>query len=81
MADGEQPIDDNSKIIFDEFNQPITDNVLLNDGLTKRTIRVYIVWNDDETTSNMTNEEDTQSTKQDTPALLYTNISFTQIAE
>jgi len=29
----------------------------------------------------MTNEEDTQSTKQDTPALLYTNISFTQIAE
>ena len=71
----------NSKITFDEFNKPITDIVLLNDDLTKRTIRVYIVWNDDETTSNMTNEEDTQSTKQDTPALLYTNISFTQIAE
>ena len=59
----------------------IGDIVLLNDDLTKRTIRVYIVWNDDGTTSNMTNEEDTQSTKQDTPALLYTNISFTQIAE
>ena len=81
VADGEQPIDDNSKITFDEFNKPITNIVLLNDDLTKRTIRVYIVWNDDETTSNMTNEEDTQSTKQDTPALLYTNISFTQIAE
>ena len=54
---------------------------MLNDNLDKRTIRVYILWNDDETTAQMTNDQDTDSTKQDNPALLYVNISFTQIAE
>lgn len=85
IADGNEAIDDNSKISFDTFNETITDTVLLTDSLDKRTIRIYILWNDDETltssTPPMTNEQDTESTKQDMPALLNVNISFTQIAE
>ena len=81
IVDSEQIPDDWEKISFDTFNQPITDTVLLTDNLDKRTIRVYILWNDDETTAPMTNEQDTESTKQDNPALLDVNISFTQIAE
>lgn len=69
------------KHTFDTFNEPITDNVLLGSNLTKRTIRIYVLWNDDETTSQMTNDQDTESTKQDAPALLDVNISFTQIAD
>lgn len=74
-------IDDGEIISFDNFNQTISDNILLNSNISQRKIRVYILWNDDETTSNMTNEDDTLSTKQDNPALLNVNISFTQIAE
>lgn len=81
VVDSEQIPDDWEKITFDTFNQPITDTVLLDDNLDKRTIRVYILWNDDETTAQMTNDQDTDSTKQDSPALLYVNIAFTQIAE
>lgn len=81
VVDSDQIPDNWEKITFDTFNQPITDTVLLNDNLDKRTIRVYILWNDDETTAQMTNEQDTDSTKQDNPALLHVNISFTQIAE
>lgn len=69
------------KHTFNTFNEPITDNVLLGSNLTKRTIRIYVLWNDDETTSQMTNDQDTESTKQDAPALLDVNISFTQIAD
>lgn len=74
-------IDDGEIISFDNFNQTISDDILLNSNISQRKIRVYILWNDDETTSNMTNEDDTLSTKQDNPALLNVNISFTQIAE
>lgn len=74
-------IDDGEIINFDEFNQPISDTILLNNNPNQRKIRVYILWNDEEETSIMNNEEDTQSTKQDIPALLDVNISFTQIAE
>lgn len=81
VVDSDQIPDNWEKITFDTFNQPITDTVLLDDNLDKRTIRVYILWNDDEATAQMTNEQDTDSTKQDNPALLHVNISFTQIAE
>lgn len=73
--------DDGEKITFDEFNQSITDTISLEDNIDHRKIRVYILWNDDENTSQMTNEDDTQSTKQDNPALLNVNISFTQVAD
>lgn len=73
--------DDGEKITFDEFNKPITDTISLGDNIDNRKIRVYIIWNDDETSSTMTDEDDTQSTKQDLPALLNVNISFTQVAD
>lgn len=69
------------KHTFETFNQPITDNILLGSNIKKRTIRIYVLWNDDENTSQMSNDQDTESTKQDKPALLDVNISFTQIAE
>ena len=73
--------DDGEKITFDEFNQPITDTISLGDNIDHRKIRVYILWNDDENTAQMTNDDDTQSTKHDNPALLNVNISFTQVAD
>ena len=81
VIDSENIPENWEKHTFDSFNQPITDTVLLGSNLTKRTIRIYVLWNDDETTSQMTNEQDTESTKHDTPALLDVNISFTQIAD
>ena len=69
------------KQTFETFNQPIADNILLGSNISKRTIRIYVLWNDDESTSQMSNDQDTESTKQDEPALLDVNISFTQIAE
>ena len=54
VVDSDQIPDDWEKITFDTFNQPITDTVLLDDNLDKRTIRVYILWNDDENTAQMT---------------------------
>lgn len=74
-------IDDNDVINFDTFNQTISDTILLNSGISNRKIRVYILWNDDEDTSTMSNEEDTIAAKEDKPALLTVNISFTQVAE
>lgn len=81
VVDSDQIPENWSKTTFENFNQTISDNILLNSNISKRTIRVYILWNDDETTSQMTNEQDTDSTKQDNPALLNVNISFTQIAD
>ncbi len=74
-------IDDGEIINFDNFNQTISDTILLNSNVKKRKIRVYILWNDDDTTATMTNEDDTKSAVEDTPALLDVNISFTQVAE
>lgn len=81
IVDSEVIPDDWDVHKFENFNEPISDTILLGSNLTKRTIRVYILWNDDETTSTMTNEQDTDSTKSDLQALLDVNISFTQIAE
>lgn len=74
-------IDDGEIINFDDFNQTISDTILLNSNVKKRKIRIYILWNDDDTTATMTNEDDTKSAVEDTPALLDVNISFTQVAE
>ena len=81
VVDSDQIPDDWEKITFHAVDQARANTVLLTDNLDKRTIRVYILWNDDENTAPMTNEQDTESTKQDNPALLDVNISFTQIAE
>lgn len=81
IIDSEEIPIDWEKIQFETFNQNITDKILLNDKPEKRTLRIYIAWNDEEETSTMSNEQDTLSTKQDIPALLKVNISFKQIAE
>ena len=74
-------IDDGETIKFDNFNQTISDTILLNSNIKQRKIRVYILWNDDDETETMSNEDDTASAIADTPALLDVNISFTQVAE
>ena len=72
-------IDDGEKQTFDTFNETISETILLDSNIKTRKIRVYILWNDDETTSSMSNEDDTLSTSSDTPALLHVDISFTQL--
>lgn len=74
-------IDDSPKIEFDTFNEPITDVIPLNVEKKDRKLRIYILWNDDEETSEMSNDDDTISTSAENPALLNVNISFTQITE
>lgn len=74
-------VDDQDKIIFDEFNSPISDIILLNSGITNRKIRIYIMWNDDETTQLMSNLEDTAATSSTQPVTFDVNISFTQKIE
>ena len=72
-------IDNGEKISFSNFNEPISETISLDSKITARKIRIYVLWNDDETTSSMTNEEDTLSTSSDIPALLHVDISFTQL--
>ena len=72
-------IDNGEKISFSNFNEPISETISLGSKITARKIRIYVLWNDDETTSSMTNEEDTLSTSSDIPALLHVDISFTQL--
>ena len=69
------------KIEFENFNDPISDTILLNSGIKTRKIRIYILWNDDEATQTMTNADDTVSAFSNNPAIFHVNISFTQITE
>lgn len=71
-------IDDGEKIVFDEYNEPIKEQINLDDNIEIRKIRVYILWNDDEQTQQMTNADDTASTVDGLPAILKVNISFKQ---
>ncbi len=74
-------IDDGQKIEFSNFNENISDTILLNSNITKRKLRIFVKWNDDEATQTMTNTDDTLSTTSQTPVIFKVNISFTQIAE
>ena len=74
-------IDDGEKIQFSNFNDTITDTILLNSGIKTRKFRIYILWNDDESTQSMTNADDTASAISNNPAIFHVNISFTQITE
>lgn len=74
-------IDDNETITFENFNQTISDVISLDSGIKHRKIRIFILWNDDDDSSTMSNEDDTISANQGNPALLSVNISFTQVAE
>lgn len=72
-------VDDGQKVSFSDFNEPISETIPLDSNIKNRKIRIYVLWNDDEETSSMTNEEDTLSTNSDTPAILHVDISFTQL--
>ena len=72
-------IDDGEVIEFAEYNEPIKDIIKLEDNIEKRKIRIYILWNDDEETQQMTNADDTASAISEYPAILKVNINFKQI--
>lgn len=72
-------IDDGEKIEFTNLNEPIKDTIELGSGIETRKIRIYILWNDDEETQQMTNADDTAAAVDGTPALLRVNVSFKQI--
>ena len=74
-------IDDGEKITFENYNDPISETIELTSNIKTRKIRIYIMWNDNETTQTMTNDDDTISTTSENPALFHVNVSFTQITE
>lgn len=74
-------LDDGEKIIFENYNDPISEIIELSSDLETRKVRVYIMWNDDETSQSMTNDADTLSTSSESQPLLHVNVSFTQITE
>lgn len=74
-------IDDGEKIEFENFNEPIKEQINLDSGIETRKIRIYILWNDDEQSQTMTNEDDTIATTTNNPAIMKVNISFKQTTE
>lgn len=74
-------IDDGEKITFETFNESISDTILLKDDIKSRKIRIYILWNDDESTQTMDNSADTLSTSSENPPLFDVSLSFKQIPE
>jgi len=74
-------LDDGEKITFENYNEPISEIIELSSNLDTRKIRVYIMWNDDEDSQTMTNDDDTISTSSENPPLLNVNVSFTQVTE
>lgn len=74
-------IDGGEIINFETYNTPISENIALSSETKTRKIRIYILWNDDETTQSMDNSADTIATSSETPALFHVNISFTQIID
>lgn len=74
-------IDDGERINFENYNSPISETIALSSNTTNRTVRIYIMWNDDNKSQLMTNEDDTLSTVSENPVLFNVNIAFTQITE
>ena len=72
-------IDDGEKHNFKDFNETISENIMLDSNIKKRKVRIYIMWNDDESTSSMSNEADTTATNSTTPAIFHVDISFKQL--
>ena len=68
------------RVNLENYNDKISDTILLNSPVKKRTIRIYILWNDDETSQEMSDDEDTNSTKSEKDPLFHVNIIFTQVA-
>ena len=75
-------IDGGTRVNFADFNTPISDTIHLADNINSRTIRVYVMWNDDPDTATMNNIDDTASTlKSDSSAVLKVSVALTQLAQ
>lgn len=74
-------IDDGEKVVFETYNSPISDTIPLSSNIQNRKIRIYIKWDDDETSQTMTNADDTLSTISENPVLFNVHVAFTQITE
>lgn len=75
-------IDGGTRVNFADFNTPISDTIHLADNINSRTIRVYVMWNDDSDTATMNNIDDTASTlKSDSSAVLKVSVALTQVAQ
>lgn len=74
-------INDGEKINFETYNSCITETIPLSDTSKTRKIRIYILWNDDDSTQTMDNSADTLTTLDGIPALFDVNISFTQVTD
>ena len=74
-------IDNNPKIDL-EGDTHISDNIYYGDNITSRTIRVYVMWNDDLSTESMNNAADTATTKSsNSTGLISVNVAFTQLLD
>ena len=74
-------LDDGEKVIFENFNENISETIILSSNIDTRKVRVYIMWNDDDESQTMTNDDDTISTSSENPPLLNVNVSFTQVTD
>ncbi len=74
-------IDGGSKINFTNYNESISGTIPLTTVNKQRTIRIYVLWNDDSLTAEMNNTDDTTATISEDPAKLDVNISFTQVQD
>jgi len=73
-------INGGDKITVSDFSTPLTDTISLSDAVRTRSMRIFIMWNDDPDTSSMNNIDDTSSTLQATnSAILNVKIALTQV--
>lgn len=74
-------LDNGEKISFENYNETISETITLSNNINTRKVRVYIMWNDDDESQTMTNDDDTISTSSENPPLLNVNVSFTQVTD
>ena len=74
-------LDNGEKISFENYNETISETITLSSNINTRKVRVYIMWNDDDESQTMTNDDDTISTSIENPPLLNVNVSFTQVTD
>lgn len=74
-------LDDGEKVIFENYDENISETIILSSNIDTRKVRVYIMWNDDDESQTMTNDDDTISTSSENPPLLNVNVSFTQVTD
>lgn len=72
-------VDDGEIHDFTNFNENISDTILLDNPTRTRKIRVFVKWNDDSNTSSMDNSKDTESALSGIPALFDVNVTFDQV--